>query len=201
MTSFRCFRCGRELMNATSVQHGIGPICRARQECELAAEEARRQENLRCHQSFVCYYPEHAGTTIARFSHRFMALAEQAHIPSNTQTDVEKLVAEFCGALGLNRPRVDVPRVEVPAFGRETIEALGVPPKIESGYASYALSTDHGDQCRHIKLRALGVCPFGLDCRDPNQAVGVVWRLLSIMPIRLSRYCSRKSRTAGRGTR
>ncbi len=43
------------------------------------------------------------------------------------------------------------------------------------------MPTDHDEQYRHIKLRALGVCPFGLDCRDPNQAVGVVWRLLSLM--------------------
>lgn len=178
----RCFRCGRPLSNHVSVQAGIGPICRAKRETDLDAEEMQRQKNLECHYGFTCYNPQHSGTTLARFLRRFNAMADQTGVQGSIRAEVVAQCEHFADALGLNRDEVSVPSIDVPMFGRETIAALNIPLKNQPGVGSvYSMPVDHDEQYCHIQLRAMGVCPYGLDCRDPRQAVGAVWSLLSLM--------------------
>lgn len=181
MTAHRCFRCGRELSNHTSVEAGIGPVCRGRRAHEQDAERRRRDENLRCHHGFVCSNPAHAGTTIWRFHHRF-GLVAQSGIPLPVHRQVGLLVTEFLDVLGLDRSHVPVPTIDVPLFGPETITALGLLARPSPfGGTCCEMPVDHDEQYRHIKLREMQVCPFGLDCCDPERAVAIIWQLLSLM--------------------
>jgi hypothetical protein len=177
-----CRRCGRSLTNPKSIEVGIGPVCRARSRRVEQTEDAQRKENLKCHHGVVCYAPDHASTTIHRFLHRFTAMAEQTSLPDQIRVTVGALVEQFRDALGLNRDNVPVPEVDVPRFGPETIAALGIPAQPSPfGGVAYAMPIDHDEQYRRRKLRQAGVCPFGLDCRDPGQAVSTVWRLVTIL--------------------
>lgn len=126
--------------------------------------------------------PDHAGTTLARFIHRFSAIAQAIGLPGDVIfAEVRSLVADARDALGLDRPKVNVPNIDVPIFGPQTIGALGIPPSKGPFGVSYKMPYDHDEQFRHIQLRIEKVCPFGLDCRDPRRAEQDVWRLLSIM--------------------
>jgi len=182
MRSYRCFRCGRELSNEVSVQAGIGPICRGKVRAEEKAEERQRKANLMCHQGFVCMAPDHASTTLARFVHRFECIARAIGEPCNALlSEVQSIAADARDALGLDRPEVKLPEVQVPMFGPQTIGVLGLPPEKGPLGVSYKMPYDHDEQFRHIQLRCEKLCPFGLDCRDPRRAEQDVWRLLSIM--------------------
>jgi len=180
--SIQCSRCKRSLTNPDSIREGMGPVCRARNKSVEKAEDAQRQDNLKCHHGFVCYAPDHAATTIARFARRFEAMAEQTGLPDQIRATVAARVEEFRTALGLNRDAVPVPEIDVPHFGLETIGALGIPAQASPfGGVSYAMPIDHDEQYRRLMLRKEGICPFGLDCREPNRAVSVVWQLVSIL--------------------
>lgn len=182
MRSYRCFRCGRELSNEVSVQAGIGPICRSKQHTEEAAEDRKRKENLTCHQDYCCMAPDHAGTTLGRFINRFEHAVRGIGEPGVALlADVRGLVADARDALGLDRPEVKLPTIDVPIFGPQTISVLGIPPSQGPFGVSYKMPVDHDEQFRHIQLRIDRLCPFGLDCRDPRRAEQDVWRLLSIM--------------------
>lgn len=181
MSGNTCFKCGRALSDPDSVEKGIGPICAARRDEDLTAEEVNRRENLRCYRGFCCACPEHAGTLMMRFLNRFQAMAVQTGLLLETTVQVIQATAEFADCLGLLRERAPVPEIEAPMFGRETICELGISPEQRNGLTSYAMPPDHDAQYRHKKLRALNICPFGLDCRDPMRARSLVWRLLSIM--------------------
>lgn len=179
--AYRCFRCGRDLSNEVSVELGIGPICRQKRAADEAREDKQRQLNLRCHHDFTCYAPDHAGATLSRFVDRFGAMADQCGLAPRQIADVAGLVSEARHALGLLRPRVQVPEVEVPIFGMHTVGVLNLPLTRGPHGASYAMPYDHDDQYRRIELRAVKVCPFGLDCREPDKAVRALWRVLSIL--------------------
>ncbi len=182
MSSYRCFRCGRELSAAESIDAGIGPICRARHSQELNANQKQSLENKTCHQGFHCYAPDHGLVTIGRFVNRFMALAEQTGLPREIVSEVMPLMRQYIDALGLKRKPVEVPDIAIPHFGdHQAIRDLNLP--IEQGPfgPSVKLPVDYDEQYRWIKLSECQVCPFGLDCREPAKAVSAVWNILSIM--------------------
>lgn len=182
--SYRCFRCGRDLSNETSVELGIGPICRGKRAAEESAEDQQRKSNLTCHKGFTCYAPDHAGTLIGHFIHRFNALVDQTDPVklAPLAAEIIQLITAAGAALGLDRPRVPVPDIKVPVFGQATIGLLGIPARrAPSGGMSWAMPADHDDQFRRICLRIDQVCPFGLDCQQPERAVQNIWRVLSIL--------------------
>jgi len=181
MPSYRCFRCGRDLSNEKSIEVGIGPICRTKHSVEEAAEDRQRKKNLTCHKGFVCWAPDHVATVLSRFINRYTGLAANAALPQTLTDEIAGLVGEVRDALGLNLPRVQVPKIDVPMFGEKTIGVLGIPPRKGPLGVSFAMPVDHDEQFRRIGLRFDRICPFGLDCQDPDKAVDAVWRLLSVM--------------------
>lgn len=182
MTAYRCFRCGRELSNEISVQNGIGPICASKRKAELDADQQLSRENSTCHHGFTCFAPEHGLTTIGRFIHRFHTLAEQTDLPNELVDETTTLTRQYIDALGLYRPQVDVPDIDVPIFGdAEAIRDLNLPIGRGPFGASVKMPPNYEDQYRRLKLRECKVCPFGLDCREPGAAVAAIWNLLSLM--------------------
>jgi len=184
-----CWKCHRALSSADSVKIGIGPICRAKIQREQTAAEAARQANLACHHGFVCSNPEHAATTMTRFQHRLRAILENVGLadPSWRQeirdlterADVS--VATVNDALGLYRPRLGLPTIGLPKPDACTLTGLGVPPTHSARGTSYDVPADWQQQYKHKALHQLGICPHGLDCRDPAAAVAAIWRLLDMM--------------------
>ncbi len=182
MPSYRCFRCGRALSAEQSVNNGIGPICAAKRREQLDADRQLSRENTTCHHGFTCYAPDHGLTTISRFMHRFMALADQTKLPNDLRKEASTLVRQYIDALGLKRPPVEVPVVDVPAFGdAQTMRDLNLPIERTAYGLSIKMPIDYEDQYRRKQLCKMQVCPFGLDCREPGKAVAAVWNLLSLM--------------------
>lgn len=197
MPTYRCFRCGRELSAEQSVRNGIGPICSSRRSAELDAEQKLSKANSTCHHGFTCYAPGHGLTTISRFLHRFMVLADQVNLPNDLRAEASTLVRQYIDALGLKRKPVEVPAIEVPSFGDlAAIRELGLPVEQGPFGASVKMPADYEDQYHHKQLCKMAVCPFGLDCREPGQAVAAVWNLLSLMRYQVEPWLKR-NRDAG----
>lgn len=159
------------------------PFCYAKEERGgTDIEETRRRKNLECHHGFTCYNPQHTHVTLARFQRRLAAMADQTALPNEIRNHTAGLCAQFVDALGLDRDATQVPQVTVPPFSMETIAALDLPPRqAPGGGTCYSVPANYDEQYRRIKLRELRACPFGLDCRDPERAVSLVWQLFSIM--------------------
>ncbi len=201
MSSYRCFRCGRELSAAESVNAGIGPICRAKRSAGMDVDQKLSQDNKTCYRGYHCYAPDHGLTTIGRFVNRFMALAEQTGLPREIVSEVMALTRQYIDALGLKRKPVEVPEIDVPPFGNlQAMSDLRLPVEQGPFGSSVKMPVNYDDQYRWIKLRQCQVCPFGLDCREPSQAVSAVWNILSIMRYEVEPWLARSlSRRDGGG--
>lgn len=197
MPNYRCFRCGRELSAVESVNNGIGPICAAKRSAAIDADQKLSRENSACHQGFTCYAPAHGMTTIGRFVQRFMALADQTSLPNEWRDEAMKLTRQYVDALGLKRPRVEVPVIDVPPFGDpQAMRDLNLPIEHTPHGDAIKMPHDYEEQYRRLKLRACAVCPFGLACREPGKAVAAIWNLLSLMRYQVEPYL-KHNRDAG----
>lgn len=191
----RCYACHRELTNPTSVSLGIGPVCRAKRRREADAQERLDREASKCHFGFVCYNPEHVLTLVIRLTRSLESwpgLLKQEREMAGLEFEQEQ-VAEICrrvdddtriiiDCLGLNRDRVEVPEIEQADLQTmlQTTGHLGNPAnEVEPGV--YRVPPDIQRQYTRTKLRELKVCPYGLDCRDPNRAVAAVYMILSTL--------------------
>jgi hypothetical protein len=192
MASYRCFRCGRELSAIDSVNNGVGPVCAAKRSAALDADLKTSRENRACHHGFTCYAPDHGLTTIGRFVHRFMAMADQTGLPNDLRDEAMTLTRKYVDALGLKRKRVEVPVIEVPPFGDpQSLRDLNLPIEHTPHGDSVKMPHDYEEQYRRLKLRDCAVCPFGLDCRKPGQAVAAIWNLLSLMRYKVEPFLKR----------
>jgi hypothetical protein len=200
MASYRCFRCGRELSAEQSVNNGIGPVCASKRREQLDADQKLSRENKACHHGFTCYAPEHGLTTIGRFMHRFMAMADQTDLPNELRKEASALVRQYIDGLGLKRQHVEVPVIEVPPFGDlQAIRELDLPIEHTPHGDSIKMPYDYEDQYRRLKLRACAVCPFGLDCNEPGKAVAAVWNLLSLMRYQVEPFIHRNRNSGAWG--
>lgn len=191
----KCYRCSRPLTAETSLRFGIGPICRAKAREKLAAEDQRSRENKRCHHGFVCSHPDHIKTVLGRFLGRFQAMSRTEVAAYNQSGRVQILVSQIASCLGLDRPRVAIPEIDVPDSSFETLVMdLKLPPvESKSGGLSVAIPSDYEEQMTRRSLRDHQICPFGLDCQQPGKAFSLVWELISLLRFDVEPHLTRHS--------
>lgn len=175
-----CYKCGRELTNGESVRLGIGPVCRSRAKTDLDKEIERSNVNSRCHKGLCCYNPDHGATLISRFTRRYAAMADQTGPPIQEFAQLFLYhVKVYRAAFGFDLDRVEVPSIEVPRFGPETIAELKLEPEADGRHAGWVKQPiDHDQQLRRRRLAAQNTCPFGLDCQAPQDGLRAVWQIL-----------------------
>jgi hypothetical protein len=181
----KCYACKRELTNPTSVNLGIGPVCRSKRQRKLDAQERLDREARKCHFGFDCYNPGHVATLLGRLRNTMQVITGGDYPPPELKGLLEKIEQEVRNiedCLGLNRPNVEVPKIEWPGYD----EALAATnhrfnPADEVAPGNYRIPADIQRQYWHTKLREMKICPHGLDCRDPQSAVASVYRILSIL--------------------
>lgn len=191
----KCYACKRSLSNPESVQLGIGPICRARRKRERDAQEKLDREASKCHHGFNCGNPHHVQTLVRRLhgSLEFwpkwlMAESDEAGVPINVHecNRLNEMIADctwiIIDVLGLRRPPVQVPQIEQKNL-EEMLKITGqfMNPANELQPGQFRIPPDIRCQYRHTVLRERGICPHGLDCREPNRAVAAVYSILSIL--------------------
>lgn len=150
----RCGRCGRPLKREESVRLGIGPVCRARLKREESIE-------LRCHHGFTCLpsVEYHVPTLLARARRRYSVYG----IPWDEE--LERIIID---ELGIERERI---QVDV----SEEVEKLFEERLREKGEVSYREEVNLAKEV----CRRKGICPYGLDCRDPERALDAVYGLIA----------------------
>lgn len=191
----KCYACKRELTNPTSVNLGIGPVCRAKRRRENEAQERLDREASKCHFGFVCYNPDHVLTLLSRLKNsmenwpRWLEQERQMASRDFEQDEVKAICQRVAGhmqtivdCLGLDRDKVQVPEIDQ-ADLETMLQATGHfrNPANEVEPGTYRIPPDITRQYTRTKLRELKICPHGLDCRDPNRAVAAVYMILSTL--------------------
>ena len=121
----KCYACKRELTNPTSVNLGIGPVCRAKRRREIGAQERLDREATKCHFGFVCYNPVHVLTLLSRLKNsmenwpRLLEQERQMASRDFEQDEVKAICQRVTGhihtivdCLGLGREKVKIPKID-----------------------------------------------------------------------------------------
>ena len=148
----RCGRCGKPLKNQESVKVGVGPICRKKIEQAL-------EPGMRCFHGFSCLPSvDHIPVLLRR--------ARQRYSVYGIEWDGE-LANTIIDSLGLNREKVEIDISE--SFEKEKQEFLS-----QHGI----MNMEDEIKIKRLVLRKKKMCPYGLDCRDPEEALQSVYGLI-----------------------
>jgi len=150
----KCGRCGKPIEREESVRAGLGPVCR-----KILAKSTPKE--FKCHHGFACLpsVEYHIPTFLNRARRKYSVYG----IP--WEDELERAIID---ALGIERERI---KIDI----KDKTERLKIEHLKKHGELSYR------DEVLLTKeaYRRRKVCPYGLDCQEPEKALDAVYALIA----------------------